>query len=48
MDFLIPMALSVLFETLKIVVKNPKKKAALAKGMQKLRDALIAAYPVES
>ena len=48
MDFLIPLALSVLFETLKVVVKNATKKEALAKAMKKLRDALLVAYPLES
>jgi hypothetical protein len=48
MDYFFDMALSVLFSTLKSVVKNQAKKAALAKGLMKLRDALIAAYPLES
>jgi hypothetical protein len=48
MDYFFDMALAVLFSTLKQVVKNPNKKAALGKGLMKLRDALLAAYPVES
>lgn len=48
MDYFFDMALAVLFSTLKSVVKNAGKKAALAKGLTKLRDALIAAYPLES
>jgi len=44
-DFLINMALAVIFGVLKEVIKNPKKKAALRSAMEKLRDVLNAAYP---
>ena len=47
MDYFVDMALAVLFGTLRQVVKNPEKKAALKKAMCKLRDALIVAYPPE-
>ena len=46
-DFYVDMALSVVFAVLKQVVKNPKKKEVLRKAMEKLRDALNAAYPAE-
>lgn len=44
-DFLIPMALSVVFAVLKSVVKNPAHKAQMESAFTKLRDGLNAAYP---
>ena len=43
--FIESMAFSVLFNVLKIVVKNPAKKEALRSAMLKLRDAISSAYP---
>ena len=45
MDFWLNMALAVLFSTLKEVVKNPDKKAALQRALVKLRNQLSIAYP---
>ncbi len=47
-DFIESMALSVLFNVLKIVVKNPAKKEALKKALLKLRDQINSAYPDDS
>jgi hypothetical protein len=43
-DFYISMALAVLFQVLKQVVKNPKSKEELKKAMLKLRNAINTAY----
>lgn len=45
LGFFESMALSVLFNVLKVVVKNPQKKVALQKALLKLRDAINSAYP---
>jgi len=43
-DFYLDLALSVLFSTLKTVIKNEERKAALKKAMLKLRNAIDVAY----
>ncbi len=43
-SFLVPMALAILFEALKSVVKNPKSKAQMKSACLKLRNAINAAY----
>ncbi len=44
-DWLVDLALAVLFSVLKQVVKNPEKKKSLARAMIKLRRQLEIAYP---
>lgn len=44
-DFLISMALSVLFQVLKVVIKNPSTKTELEAVFVKLHGAIEAAYP---
>lgn len=43
-DFWLEMALSVLFATLKQIIKNPEKKADVKKAMLKLRNTIDVAY----
>ncbi len=43
-DYLVPMALAILFEVLKNVIKNPKSKAQMKAACLKLRNAINAAY----
>lgn len=46
-SWLIPMALSIIFDVLKLVVKNPDHKEAMKAALVKLGKAIIAAYPDE-
>ena len=46
-DFLISMALSVLFTLLKTFIKNPAAKEQVKKALVKLGKAIIEAYPEE-
>ncbi len=44
-DFLVSMALSVLFQLLKLFIKNPAHKEDMRKAMLKLYKAIETAYP---
>lgn len=46
-DLLVSMGMALILQTLKSVIKNPEKKEQLKRGMVKLRDQLLIAYPVE-
>jgi hypothetical protein len=44
MDFYVSMALAVIFQVLKTVIKNPKSKADMKSACLKLRNSINAAY----
>jgi hypothetical protein len=45
MDYLLSMAFSIIFEVLKMVVKDPNTKEKMQSVLRKLAKAILAAYP---
>jgi hypothetical protein len=43
-NFFVPMALSIIFQVLKLVIKNPSAKEEMKAACLKLRDSINAAY----